>query len=515
MMRGRRQYDETEDRIMKGAKIIREQIKLQMLELDEQVSGRPPRPPGYQSKMQPQECTDATWTSFEDWGNNDWSFEQTVEDFNDLRQTYEMPPSRSQSRQPSQSRRNNKRYHTTGSATDESTVDSDIRSIQEPMFDPFYETDLNLSKESPVGTKFLASPRVVSPEGRQDSASSSSTSQSPALSESFDYPISRHSSAEETQDLIDELRNAPRSVTKSSPPKKRSYLPTWLNSAPDDDGLELQQQHIRSLMDNDTDDDEDYDDEDHVNPYHNKHLSRSMMPVKEAKSNAVSARTRSGKRPQHSELLNRYQDLLEDPAYLHAMRAGFLWQSVVGQHVRFPKKWWDGHRGPWKSREWTYLGRTSVKDHYVLNRLVNCRASGGRLLLHIVVQDLVTRKTMQDIVVGCFHPNAKGIRSTGPAIRKLEKVRDVFVGVSKTIERLNWVSSVDSLMSPNFRSRSPIGPKARIDNTNVRSVFGERPPLETIFMSEDELYERLATRILNPDCPVSPAIAMLEEFVFA
>ena len=250
-----------------------------------------------------------------------------------------------------------------------------------------------------------------------------------------------------------------------------------------------------------------------------------------------------------SKMLQRYSMLLEDPAYWHAAQAGFLWQSMVGQHVRFPLTWWDGARGPPMGccddgdsdapGQWRYLNRQTVADNPVLNQLVKCRASGGRLLLHIIVQDLMTRTPVQDIVIGCFHPNAKGIRTTDRALGRFEKSRDVWMGVRK--RSAIAVSAVDSLLysctddngaaaaedddewldsgrrNDNERvdgtSRSPLGHGRRVTNTNVRSVFGEKSPLETIFVAEDELYERLSNRIL--DQSVTPAMAILQEFVFA
>jgi len=56
-----------------------------------------------------------------------------------------------------------------------------------------------------------------------------------------------------------------------------------------------------------------------------------------------------------------------------------------------------------------------------------------------------------------------------------------------------------------------------VTNANVRAVFGEKSPLETMFFAEDELYERLSARILhskNGTTPL-PAMAILQEFVFA
>jgi hypothetical protein len=250
-----------------------------------------------------------------------------------------------------------------------------------------------------------------------------------------------------------------------------------------------------------------------------------------------------------SALMFQYDKLLRDPAYLHAQNAGFIWQSLVGQHIRFPSSWWNGARGPPMGMQqyggdgdqdtipWMYFGRHSVKRNSILNQLVKCRASAGRLLLHIIVQDLMTRTPIQDICIGCFHPNAKGVRPSGsPALKRLEECRDVWMAVRKRHPQA--VAATDSLLyAPHHWtgggsdaeyaiSRSPLGPGQRVTNTNVRSVFGDKAPLETIFLSEDELYERLATHVMQqhnaskskrapPTVKLSPPMAILQEFVFA
>jgi hypothetical protein len=248
-----------------------------------------------------------------------------------------------------------------------------------------------------------------------------------------------------------------------------------------------------------------------------------------------------------SALMLQYDQLLHDPAYLHAQNAGFVWQSLVGQHIRFPSTWWNGARGPPMgvpyggdpdTIPWMYFGRHSVPRNAILNQLVKCRASAGRLLLHIIVQDLMTRTPIQDICIGCFHPNAKGVRPSGsPALKRLEESRDVWMAVRKRHPQA--VAATDSLLyAPHHWSRgggeaeqeysisrSPLGPGRRVTNTNVRSVFGDKAPLETIFLSEDELYERLATHVMQqhsaskcetaPPKKMSPPMAILQEFVFA
>ena len=203
-----------------------------------------------------------------------------------------------------------------------------------------------------------------------------------------------------------------------------------------------------------------------------------------------------------------------------------------------------------------YFGRHTITDHPVLNQLVKCRASAGRLLLHIVVLDLMTRTPIQDIVIGCFHPNSKGIRSpNSPPLKRYENCRDIWMAVRK--RNHTAVAATDSLIySPSHWenprtggtsnttsayqysiSRSPLGSGQRVTNVNVRAVFGDKAPLETIFLSEDELYERLAHQILllqqqpssssghraplngktrtDPPEDRSPALTILQELVFA
>lgn len=226
-----------------------------------------------------------------------------------------------------------------------------------------------------------------------------------------------------------------------------------------------------------------------------------------------------------SPLTVEYTMLLQDPAYRHAQKAGFLWQSIMGQHIRFPSSWWCGARAPpmgvgnIESCKWAYYGRHTVKDHFVLNQLHTGRGSPGKLLLHILVQDLLTRQTVQDIAIGCFHPNARGVRKSVRASSSLEDSRDLWLAVRK--RNKTSVSAVDKVLSRYSQwgesgyTKSPLGPEIRISNHNVRAVFGETPPLETIFLSESELYERLSGRIAANKKNVVLPLLMLKEFVFA
>jgi hypothetical protein len=188
-----------------------------------------------------------------------------------------------------------------------------------------------------------------------------------------------------------------------------------------------------------------------------------------------------------------YFRLMRDEGHLHALRAGTLWQSIVSQHVRFPFTWWNGSRSPpmgvGNLQLWTFLGRHRVRSNPSLCKLVPSRGDAGRLLLHILVRDIMTGEAILDIAVGAFHPNARGIRTTAAADPSLGSCRDIWLAVrprvsdETPIETLLWESGQPD--------QSPLGPKRAIDNSNLRSVFGERPPVVTVFVLESDLYDVL------------------------
>jgi hypothetical protein len=227
-----------------------------------------------------------------------------------------------------------------------------------------------------------------------------------------------------------------------------------------------------------------------------------------------------------SPLSRAYKKLLADPAFLHAMAAGHLWQSILGNHIRFPKSWWENAATPPMGidsnnkdrRGWWYHGRDSTYNP-LLHRFVKHRSAPGRLLLHVIVRDAETWIPLQDLVVGCFHPAARFIRETEHADPNHDDCRDLWLAVRK---RCDKTTLIDELLSKRQQqqqgsSRSwptlvgPLGPEQRMTNKNVRAAFGEKPPLETIFVPEPDLYERLAAS----GGVVSPAMALLREFVLA
>ena len=224
-------------------------------------------------------------------------------------------------------------------------------------------------------------------------------------------------------------------------------------------------------------------------------------------------------------------------AYLHAKHAGMLWQSMVGEHVRFPKEWFGGARVPRMAGEdihcskWKYISRSRVRNSS-LNSLVR-RRTGGRILLHIVVRDLVTMCEKEDIVLGCFHPHAKGIVSKEEYKRHSSEdydtdVREVWMAVRmRSIRKNKNKSNKDARFEPSLvdplltndepvekiAKKSPLSDE-RLSNENIKAIFGAEPPLETAFVLENEL-----TKVIHPSTASYLAqrpstIMLLQKYLF-
>jgi hypothetical protein len=220
-----------------------------------------------------------------------------------------------------------------------------------------------------------------------------------------------------------------------------------------------------------------------------------------------------------SPLSKQFDQLQRDPAYLHAQAAGYLWQSLAGQHVRFPPQWFEGARGPPMGTDapWQYIARHAVHKNPVFTRLVHNRASSGRLLLHLIVRDLVTGMAVFDLAIGIYHPNARGIRIVNKPQPKDEDSRHVWMAIRKISGQ---VSLMDAILCRGERleevaRESPFGrDKRSVTNVNMRAVFGEESPVHTICIQESELYEKITVAAkLDPISAKAPALLILQEFL--
>ncbi|KAG7351698.1 hypothetical protein IV203_007746 [Nitzschia inconspicua] len=224
-----------------------------------------------------------------------------------------------------------------------------------------------------------------------------------------------------------------------------------------------------------------------------------------------------------------YGELLKEPGYRHALQAGILWQSLCSQHVHFPALWYDGEepaRPPLgcskkglsqKHSIWKYFGRHRVQGDVKLNRLIGNRGSSGRLLMHIVVTS-PGQGAVADVCVGCFHPNARGIRIQVHHDPALEHCRDVWTGYRQRDTR--ETSRMEELLqhyNKGLVDTTPLGGAGSkhadmltIDNQNLKAVFGARSPLFTLFVPEDELYD-LLQRNVSAKCPAS--ITLMRQYL--
>lgn len=264
-----------------------------------------------------------------------------------------------------------------------------------------------------------------------------------------------------------------------------------------------------------------FDDSDDEDDSSSSFLPRQLQPVRT--SPALSPRILS-------PMTETYSKLARDPAYRHAQRAGLLWQTLASQHVRFPGHWWDGARSPQMGMledyygngkahcDWKYIARHRVYSNPQLKKLVRNRASPGRLLVHIIVRDLMTHLPVQDIAIGCFHPNARGVRKTEEPDPREEDCRIVWMAVRKRSED-GAVSAVDRYLTrgsffEEMEEKSPLSGKPRVSNQNMRAVYGERPPVQTLIMLESELYEHMTiAEEERPESAKEPALMLLWEFI--
>jgi len=232
--------------------------------------------------------------------------------------------------------------------------------------------------------------------------------------------------------------------------------------------------------------------------------------------------------------------LSEDKAYQHAILAGLLWQSIVGEQVRFPKSWFNGQRSrPMMSDStmvtaspWMYISKHRVLSNPFLNQIVPIKrnVSKGRLMLHIVIQDQRTLKPIQDVAVGCFHP--KYVHNQKECNDIEDDARDVWMAIRKTgsnshsrQQSINPAGSlIDSILCVEtkwksnkvYGKKSPIGDqKGLVTNDNVAAIYGDKPPLKTVVMTESVAFKILSdSKERSAVGASSPAILLLHEFLF-
>lgn len=233
-------------------------------------------------------------------------------------------------------------------------------------------------------------------------------------------------------------------------------------------------------------------------------------------------------------------EIRESAPFQHAQKAGLLWQTIVGTFVRFPSVWFDGSRTPQMgiankgdiTPKWNFLCLLRIQDR-IMSSYIKDRKSSGKLLLHVIITD-AEESEIQDIAIGCFHPKARGIYSRNRYIEQnLEDLltddsfRDVWMAVRKRCgpaakhggSKCNWIERfLTSGQSIDVIGReSPISHhKKSINNDNVRSVFGQGSPKETILLSKANFKEFMqqTETDMDGDDQTSPTILLLKRFLY-
>lgn len=229
-------------------------------------------------------------------------------------------------------------------------------------------------------------------------------------------------------------------------------------------------------------------------------------------------------------------------ALSHAHSAGSLWRSLVSNHVRFPRAWEEVlppssppiERPGYKWSKWYYVARHRVKGDSKLNSQeygVRSRRSGGRILMNVLVREMHSPLVCREVAVGCYHPNARGIRSGDP-VKQVEDVREVWMSVrwvipeDATEPELNEYCEedvecfIDGFLTQRRRvldyqtMGSPLGHRKAVNNENVRAVFGDQPPLRTVNLYEDELAEIIKANDVKKIAGL-PGLMLLKLFLFS
>lgn len=128
--------------------------------------------------------------------------------------------------------------------------------------------------------------------------------------------------------------------------------------------------------------------------------------------------------------------------------------------------------------------------------------------MHVIIRDDRTAEPFMDLAIGCFHPNARGVRTSFHYDPSVQSCRDFWLAFRNRSEKTSLIDSL--LLHEKIPEESPLGGKHAVDNNNMRAVFGELPPVHTIMTLESELYELLS---LRRDGSLPPAAILLERYV--
>jgi len=173
---------------------------------------------------------------------------------------------------------------------------------------------------------------------------------------------------------------------------------------------------------------------------------------------------------------------------------GFLWSNLVQQQAQLASDWHAGDKfraegyqaGPKafaalskqknpSNHPWRYTRHDRFYSNSILDGFVPDRSSPGRILLHIVVRD-ENGTYVEDLAVGCYHPYAYDLNQV-----MKEDCRVLWTATRKKID--SW-SKLDTLLDS--AQYTPLENGMEMKSSDVRAVYGEFPPVETVFITESD-----------------------------
>eukprot|EP00594_Rhizosolenia_setigera_P013259 CAMPEP_0178962692 /NCGR_PEP_ID=MMETSP0789-20121207/14519_1 /TAXON_ID=3005 /ORGANISM="Rhizosolenia setigera, Strain CCMP 1694" /LENGTH=561 /DNA_ID=CAMNT_0020646897 /DNA_START=186 /DNA_END=1871 /DNA_ORIENTATION=- len=217
-------------------------------------------------------------------------------------------------------------------------------------------------------------------------------------------------------------------------------------------------------------------------------------------------------------------------AFRHAQSAGLLWASIVGNFVRFPVDWFQGKRTPpmcCQNAKWHYVNLLRLQDP-ILSEYIPTARDSGKILLHITLKS----GPIKDIAVGCFHPMSKYVYMQNPiidvdpeSIPDNDNYRDIWVAVRKEetsiLKQENNISFIEEILCSGQTVEqvgrlTPISENKRaVNNKNIRAIFGDEPPEQTVLISPSRLRKEVFEDTSISGAGVtSPSIKLLQKFLF-
>ena len=151
--------------------------------------------------------------------------------------------------------------------------------------------------------------------------------------------------------------------------------------------------------------------------------------------------------------------------------------------------------------------------------------------MRLVVKEIHSQNVCREIVVGCFHPNSKGVRRGDPSVEN-EDIREVYMAARWTmcetdeeprldlrIGQHDYEGVVDNFLMQRrswldySTMGSALGHRKAVNNENVKAIFGDQPPSLTTELHEDEFAEILKNNGVE-NVAVLPALVLLKLFLF-